>query len=85
MLVWSFRSPAITLRRKLVDNLNVRPWTVKTQKNLTMLNLGELIDQEIDRAFDYVRSKRVYREQGLMQLQTCLRYRFRKVMIGRNM
>ena len=31
---------------------------MRTQKNLTMLNLGELIDQEIDLAFDYVRSKR---------------------------
>lgn len=31
---------------------------MKTRTDVTMLNLGELIDQEIDHAFDYVRSKR---------------------------
>ena len=31
---------------------------MKTSKNMIPLNLGELIDQKIDHAFDYVRSKR---------------------------
>jgi len=31
---------------------------MESQKNVTMLDLGELIDQKIDQAFDYVRSKR---------------------------
>ena len=36
----------------------VRAWPMGTLKDLTMLNLGEFIDREIDNAFDYVRSKR---------------------------
>lgn len=36
----------------------VRAWPMGTLKDLSMLNLGEFIDREIDNAFDYVRSKR---------------------------
>ncbi len=50
---------------------------MKTQKNVTRLNLGELIDQKIDRAFDYVRSKRA---SGVLKDKRFLRLGINRVL-----
>ena len=50
---------------------------MKTSKNVTTLNLGELIDQKIDHAFDYVRSKR---EAGVLKDKRFVRLGINRVL-----
>ena len=50
---------------------------MEPQKNVTMLNLGELIDQKINQAFDYVRSKR---EAGVLNDKRFIRLGINRVL-----